>query len=148
MSLKENISNNLKEAMKNHESLNVGVLRMLLSGIHNKEIEKQGKGSNPELTEEEIIEVLRKEAKKRRESVEIYSKAGRTDLSENEAKELLIIEQFLPEGLNEQQVEAIVKKVIDSGVKDFGMVMKAATAEIAGKAEARLVSEIAKKLLG
>ncbi len=102
---------------------------------------------SPDLTEEELIDVLRKEAKKRKEASEIFLKAKRTDLGEKEARELSLIENFLPQAMTEAEIEVIVKGVIDSGTKDFGGIMKAAMGKIGRKAEAGVVSGIVKRLL-
>ncbi len=151
MSLKEKLNTDLKDAMKSGDSFRTGVLRMLSSILHNKEIEKKGKGLKPALSEEEVIEVLAKEAKKRKEAMEISSKAGRADLSEKEAKELEIIKKYLPEQLGEEEVEKIVKAAIEKvgvkDVKDFGKVMAEAMKELKGRADASLVSEMVKKNL-
>lgn len=133
--------------MKTHRQFEVDVLRMVLASVHNREIEKRGKSGESELTEEEIIEVLRKEAKKRKEAMEIYEQAGRGELSNKEKRELAIIESYLPRPLDEAEIEAVVKEVIDSGTKDFGQIMKAVISRVGGRAEARVLSEIVKKLL-
>lgn len=148
MPLKEKITADLKELMKTHRQFEVGTLRMVLSAVHNREIEKQGKSGHPELTEEEVVEVLRKEVKKRREAAEIFTKANRGDLAEKEEKELKAIGVYLPKGLSEEELTAIVQEVINSGAKNFGEVMKGSMAKIGGRAPAGEVSEIAKKLLG
>jgi uncharacterized protein YqeY len=149
--LHQKLTDDLKDAMKSGDSFRTGVLRMLSSTLHNKEIEKKGKGLEPALSEEEVIEVLTKEAKKRKESMEIYSKAGRADLSKKEAKELEIIKIYLPEQLGEEEVEKIVKAAIEKvgakDVKDFGKVIAEAMKELKGKADASLVSGMVKKNL-
>ncbi len=148
MSLKERIAADLKEMMKNHRQFEVETLRMVLSAVHNREIEKQGKSGNPQLTEEEVVEVLRKEVKKRKEAAEIFTKANRGDLAEKEEKELGFLGVYLPKGLSEEELTAIVQEVVNSGAKNLGEVMKGSMAKIAGRAEAGEISEIAKKLLG
>jgi len=149
--LHQKISDNLKEAMKAGQEFEVGVLRMLLSSLHNKEIEKKGKGLEPTLSDDEVIEVLSREAKKRKEAIEAYKKGNRTDLAQKETKELEIIEKYLPEQLSEEEVEKIIiaaiKKIGAVTVKDFGKVMGEAMKELKGKADASLVSEIARKRL-
>jgi len=101
--------------------------------------------------EEEVIEILVKEAKKRKEAAEIYNKGGRNDLAEKEKKELEIVQKYLPEQLSEIEVEKIVKTVVEkSGVKnikEFGRLMGEVMKELKGKADAKLVGEIIKKLL-
>ena len=86
--LKEKISSDLKESLKAGDSFRSGVLRMLISVFQNKEIEKRGSGKPAELTEEEAMEILIREAKKRKEAAEIYLKGGRDDLSQKEIQEI------------------------------------------------------------
>lgn len=153
MSLKQTISDDLKNALKSGDSFKVGILRLLLSALHNKEIEKRGKGEKSELSEEEeeVIEVLMKESKKRKEAIEIYLKGGRQDLADKEAKELEIVKIYLPEQLSEAEVEKITLKAIEKigaeNQKDFGKAMAEAMKELKGKADALKVSEIIKKKL-
>ncbi len=148
MALREKLTEDLKERMRSRSQFEVGVLRMLLSSIHNREIEKQGKTGSPDLSEDEVIDVLRREAKKRKEAMDIYMKANRRDLGEKEGRELEIIKRYLPKEMADAEIEAIVKEVIASGAKDFGGVMKAAMAKIGGEAEASRVAEVVKQLLG
>jgi uncharacterized protein YqeY len=152
MSLKEKLNGDLKEAMKAGQEFEVGVFRFLLSSLHNKEIEKKGKGLEPELSDEEVVEVLIREAKKRKESIEAYSKGNRGDLAEKETKELEIIKNYLPEELSGEEIEKVVKAAIEKTgareVKDFGKVMAEAMRELKGKADASIISEVVKKNLG
>lgn len=151
-SVQEKISNELKEAMKAGDSFKVGVLRMISSSFHNREIEKKGKGGDSILTEEEATEVLSKEAKKRKEAAEIYRQGGRNDLAEKEVSEIEIIKKYLPEQLNEEEVEKAVdlaiKKTGATDMKDLGKVMGEAMKELKGRAEAGAVSGLVKKKLG
>jgi len=126
-------------------------LRMVLSSLHNKEIEKKGKGQEPKLTEEETIEVLMSEAKKRKESIEAYLKGNRSDLADKEKKELEIITIYLPKQLSEEEIKKIVQETIQKigaqSEKDFGKVMGLLMKELKGKADTKLVSQIVKKSL-
>ncbi len=146
MNLLEKINSHIKEAMKGGDSFKVGTLRMVVSAIQNREIEKRAKSPDP-LTEEEIIEVLRREVKKRRESIEIYGNAGRSDLKEKEELELKIIQSYLPAELTEDEVEHIVAEIISGGEKEFGKIMKTVKEQIGGRADGKLVSDIVKKHL-
>jgi uncharacterized protein YqeY len=120
--------------------------------LHNKEIEKKGKGQESILSDEEVIEVLSREAKKRREASEIYSKGNRADLADKEKKELEIIMGFLPTQLSPEEIEKVILAVIEQvkpqGPKDFGRVMAEVMKELRGRAEAGVVSEIVKKKIG
>ena len=152
MSLQEKIADDLKDAMKIGESVKVLTLRLVNSSLHNREIEKKGKGKEPSLTEEEVIEVLTREAKKRRESIEMYLKGNRKDLAKKEEEELKIISGYLPAQLSQEEIEKVVQGVIlRTGAKepkDFGRVMGEAMQELKGKAEGGAVGEIIKNKLG
>ena len=152
MSLQQQINNNLKEALKSGDSFRVGVLRMLNSSLHNREIEKKGKGQEPILNDDDVIEVLGREAKKRKESAEIYTKGNRSDLAEKEKKELEIIRVYLPPEVNAEEIEKIVAEVVaKSETKDiqaFGKIMGEAMKQLKGRADASLVGEMIKQKLG
>jgi hypothetical protein len=140
------IQNDLKTALKEKNELQVSTLRLLLAEIHNRQIEKQA-----ELTEEDIVAVLRKEAKKRQESVEAYEKGGRQELADKESKELLILSKYLPQEMSPQELEKIVKEVIGKvgaqGAGDFGKVMGGVMGKVKGQIDGAKVSEAVKKLL-
>lgn len=145
MNLLEKLQADLKEALKAGEGERTGTLRMVLSSVHNREIEEHAKGSDT-LSESAVLDVLRKEAKKRKEAFDIYAKAGRKDLEDKEGRELKIIQVYLPKEMGEDEIEKIVRKILDSGTKDFGAIMKEAMKEISGRAEAGRVSGVVKRL--
>ncbi len=149
--LQNKITEDLKIAMKAGNSFAVDTLRMLLSSLHNKEIEKKGKGGDSALSDEEVIEVLSKEAKKRKEAAEIFNNAGRQNLAEKEFKELELVKKYLPEQVSAEEIEKIVKAAVEKTgaktVKEFGKVMAEAMKDLKGKADASSVSEAAKKFL-
>jgi len=149
--LYQKIKEDLSKALKSGDTLRISVLRMVLSSLHNKEIEKKGKNQNSELTEEEIIEVLKREAKKRKEAIETYLKGNRNDLADKEKKELEIIIAYLPKQLSEEEIKKIVQEAIQKlgaqSEKDFGKVMGFLMKELKGKADAGLVSQIVKESL-
>jgi len=151
MSLKETLSGDLKEAMKAGKEFETGVFRMIISALHNKEIEKKGKGAEPTLSDDEVLEVLAKEAKKRKEAADVFSGAGRSELAEKELKELDLIKKYLPEQLPAEEVDKIVKAAVEKTgaktIKEFGKVMAEAMKDLKGKADASAVSEAAKKFL-
>ena len=123
MSLKEQIVNDMKEAMKARDSQRVSALRMVNSALKNREIEKR---PDP-LTDDDTIGVLKKLSKQRKDSIEQYQKAGRDDLAEQEQKELIVLEKYLPEQMSEAQITEIVEATINelgaSSMKDMGKVM-------------------------
>ncbi|MBI5079135.1 GatB/YqeY domain-containing protein [Candidatus Wolfebacteria bacterium] len=145
------IKEDLKNALKTGDGFTAGVLRFILSVIHNKEIEKRSGGKEPTLSEEETIGVLMKEVKKRKEAAEIFSKGGREDLASKEIKESEIIQKYLPEQLSEEEIVKIVAAAIErigaKDVKDFGKIMTEAMKEANGRADAKTVSEAVKKQL-
>lgn len=146
--LKEKITSEIKEAMKSGDQKKLGVLRMLTSALNNKKIEKRGKtGAESELTDDEVMEVLQKEAKKRKESIDLFEKGGRADLAQGEKEELAIISVYLPSQMGEAEVRAAVEKIaaVNQGL-DFGPLMKVVMAELKGKADATLVSRFVKEI--
>ena len=124
MSLKERLKADMKEALKSKDKVKLSTIRMINSLIKNAEIEKRG-----ELTDDEIVQLLMKYAKQRREAIEMYEKGGRPDLVEKEKAELAVVESYLPEQLSEEELRQIVTQAIQelgaTSVKDMGAVMKA-----------------------
>jgi uncharacterized protein YqeY len=147
MSISDKIKNDVKESMRAGDSERLLTLRMTLSALHNREIEEHSKGVEA-LDDKASLDVLRKEAKKRKEAAEIYAKAGRKDLEDKELKELKIIQEYLPAEMDDAEIEKIVKKVIAGGAKDIGSAMKESMKDISGRAEAGRVSTVVKRLLG
>lgn len=147
--LKEKIATDIKSAMKNADEKTVGVLRLVASALHNKEIDKKGKGGPEFLTEEEVIQTLMTEAKKCKEAIEIFTKGNRPDLADKEKAELAIIQKYLPAQMNREEVEKLVGAILSKvAVKEIGPAMKEVMKELRGKADSGLVSEIVKANLG
>jgi uncharacterized protein len=149
MLLKEKISQDLKQAMKSGDALKRDTLRMLESMIHNAEIEKKKKEEG--LTDAEVIEILSRAVKQRRDSVEQYEKGGRSDLAEKEKKEIEIISAYLPEQLGEDKIREIVKEVITqtgaSSKADIGRVMGQVMGRLKGQAGGNTVKKIVEEEL-
>lgn len=147
MPLKQQILDDTKTAMKAKEMDRVTTLRFLQSAIKNKEIEIRPQ----ELTDDDVIAVLRKSVKQRQDSIEQYTNAGRTDLADKEKVELAIIEGYLPKQLSSDVIETFVKEAISesgaSSMKDMGNVMKLVMAKTQGAADNKIVSELVKKSL-
>ena len=147
MGLKEKIMQDMKEAMKAKDTAKVSTLRLLISEIKNKEIDKRG-----ELTDDEILAVIQKAVKQRKESIEQYEKAGRNDLVEKEKKELEILEAYLPQPLSEGELEAIIDEAIKeaqaTSVKDMGKVMKIVMPKVRGRADGKIVNQKVREKLG
>lgn len=149
MLLKEQIKNDIKEAMKAKNELGLSVLRMVTVAISSEEINKSKREAG--LNDEEVIEVLSREIKKRRDSASQYEGAGRAELAEKENQEIGIIMKYMPAQMTEEEIEKVVKESIDeSGAKDekdFGAVMKVLSPKIKGKADGKQASEIVKRML-
>ncbi|MEX0661605.1 MAG: GatB/YqeY domain-containing protein [Balneolaceae bacterium] len=150
MGLKENILGELKSAMKNKDAERLQVLRSLKAKILEKEISER-KGGESELSDEQILEVLMKAGKQRKESIDSFEKGGREDLVEKEKAELEIIEEFLPKMMSEDEVRAAVKDQIEtmgaSDMSDMGKVMGVMMGKLKGKAEGSVVSRVVKEEL-
>lgn len=148
--LEEKIRSDLETSMRQKDQLCTETLRMLLSSIHSRLIEKKGQGKT-ELSNEEVLEVIAKEAKKRREAAEIFVSGGRNDLAEKERKELLIVEIYLPAQASDEEIEKVVKKAIGivnpTSQKDFGKVMAEAMKDLKGKADGTRIGNCIKQLL-
>ena len=146
MSLADKISEDLKEAMKRRDERRVSCLRMLKSSLKNKQVEKGDK-----LNDDEIRSVIASLIRKGQEAVIEFQRGGRADLSGKEEEEIKILYQYLPEQLESDEIERILRETISElsagGLKDLGRVMKAAMARMAGRAQGKEVNEIAKKLL-
>ncbi len=144
--LKEKISSDLKVAQKNRDELQVSVLRMLLSDIHNREIA----GKKPAV-DEDVLAVLNSTVKKHKDAVTQFQQGNRPDLVDREQKELLVLEGYLPQALPEGEVREMVRQAMaeltESSNREFGQVMKAAMAKLKGRASGGMVSEIVKEEL-
>ena len=146
MSLKEQLTADMKEAMKNKEKDRLAVIRMVRGAIRQQEIDGQ-----KELGEEDVIAVISKEVKMRRDSIEDFKKGGRDDLVAAAEAEIAILMEYLPQQLSEDEVRNLVKEAIAaSGAaspKDMGKVMKELMPKVKGRADGKLVNEIVKELL-
>ncbi|HLR05374.1 MAG TPA: GatB/YqeY domain-containing protein [Pyrinomonadaceae bacterium] len=147
MTLSEQIIADLTAAMKAKDAARTSTLRMLKAAIVNRQIEKGG-----ELDEEELMKLLRSQAKQRRDSVEQFEKGGRQDLADKELAEIAVIEAYLPQAASQEQIDkAVAAAIAETGatsMKEMGAVMKAVMPRLAGKnADGRAVSETVKKKL-
>lgn len=147
--LKQQLQEELKKSMLAKDAEKTSVLRMLLSAINYYEIEK---GAGYEATKEDIMNVLQREVKMRRDSIDQFLKAGREDLVAKETKELAILEAYLPEQMSEEDIRMLVKEaILETGAKtpqDMGKIMGFLMPKTKGKADGSLVSRIVKEALG
>jgi uncharacterized protein YqeY len=148
MGLKEKLQSDLTDAIRSKDGVKSGTIRMLLASITNEEV--AGKAAKV-LTDAEVITVLSREAKKRREAVEAYTQAKRDDLANKEKAEAAVIALYLPEQLSEADIKKLINEAIAetnaSGPGGMGLVMKALQPKIAGKADGGLVSSMVKAAL-
>lgn len=150
MSLKAQIQDQMKTAMKAKDQAALRALRALKAAILVIET-SEGREAGP-LTDKEEMQMLLKQAKQRRDSIEQYRKAGRDDLAVTEEEELEIINRFLPQQLTPEELEVEVRKLIDAvgatSMKDMGKVMGMATKQLAGRADGKAISALVKQILG
>ena len=148
MGLKERLQGDLTEAIRSRDELRSGTIRMVLTAITNEEV--SGKSARV-LTDAEIITVLSREAKKRREAADAFKDAGRADRAEQETNEGRVITEYLPEQLTEDDVKKIIADAIAetgaTGPAGMGVVMKAIQPKVAGKADGGTVSSLVKAAL-
>ncbi len=146
----DRINADFTQAMKAGDKVKLETLRSLRAALKDKEIALRGQGKK--LSDEEILASITSAAKKRRESIDEFTKAGRTERAEEERKELKIIEEYLPEQLSPEEIETKVRAVIEQtgaeSMKDMGKVMASVMPELKGRADGKEVQNIVKKLLG
>lgn len=144
--LKEQVTQDIKEAMKSGDSFRLGVLRMLSAAFGNAEIAARGKA---DMQEADYQQVVKKEVKKRTESAEMYVTAGRTESAETEKKEIEILSAYLPEEMSEDEVKAIVEAVIsEKGIDNLGMIIAEVRTRTDGRADGGLVAKLVKERIG
>jgi len=146
MSLKEKLLSNMKEAMKSKDSVKLGTVRGVISAVKNQEIDLK-----KELSEEEILTIVSREVKKRKEAAVLYEKGNRPELKDKEIQEMKILQTYLPEQVSEKDLRRRIQEVIDEtgaeGMKDFGKIMKTLVPEFKGKADNSLIKELANEYL-
>ena len=148
MGLKEKLQSDLTDAIRSQDAVKSGTIRMLLAAITNEEV--AGKSAKV-LSDAEVITVLSREAKKRREAVEAYTNAKRDDLANKEKEEAAVIALYLPEQLSEADIKKLIADAIAetsaAGPAGMGLVMKVLQPKIAGKADGGVVSSLVKAAL-
>ena len=148
MALKEKLQNDLTAAMRARDEVRSATIRMILTAVKNEEV--SGKAAR-ELNDQEVITVLSREAKKRREAAEAFEQAGAADRAANEKAEGAIIAEYLPAQLSESEIKdlisAAIKETGAAGPQQMGLVMKSIQPKIAGRADGGLVSSLVKAAL-
>ena len=146
MSLKARIQDDVKNAMRAHERDQLAALRLVTAAIKQKEVDER-----IELSDEQVLAVLDKMVKQRRESLEQYEKADREDLAEKERFELGLIQTYLPEPLGADELSALIRNTIAevgaSSIRDMGQVMSALRGQVQGRADMKAVSQAVKDQL-
>jgi uncharacterized protein YqeY len=149
VALYDRIQSEMVNARMQRDDVELGTLSLLKSEL--VRASKEGSSSGG-IDDELVIRVARKEVKKREEAIEVYRKAGRDDSARREEAEMDVLRRFLPAAMSEQEIEAEVRAVIaevkPDGPKGFGLVMKAATTRLAGRADGNQVAAVARRLLG
>ena len=147
MEIREKLMSDMKEAMRAKDSVRLDAIRFLQSAIKYKEVEVRPNA----ITNDDVLGVIKKLVKQRKESIEQFSAANRQDLVDKEALELKVLEAYLPAQMSSEQIAAIVAEVIQKtgakAIKEMGMVMKELMAKTAGAADNKTVSEIIKQKL-
>jgi len=147
MSIKEELTQSLKDGMRSKNETQKRTVRMALAAVKNVEIDQQ-----TELDDDAIVAILQKEVKMRRETIEGAEQAGRDDLIAEAEAEIAVLEGFLPKGLSTEELEAIIAEAIAevgaTSMREMGQVMQAVMPKVRGRADGKEVNQIVRKLLG
>ncbi|KRF28102.1 GatB/YqeY domain-containing protein [Paenibacillus alginolyticus] len=147
MSLSDRLNEDMKQAMKSQDKFKLSVIRMVRSTIKNSEIDLKRA-----LDDNEVLDVLTREIKQRKDSLQEFTKAGRDDLAESLKAELVILAEYMPQQLSEEEVKAIVQQTIQqigaSSKADMGKVMTALMPQVKGRADGKLINQLVQQLLG
>ncbi len=149
MTLQQRVDSDLKEAMRAKDPTKLGVLRMLKSALKYATIAKSG--AEAELSDAEAVQVIRKQAKQRQDSIESFEKGGRAELADKEKQELAILNTYLPQGMSPDELAKVVRETIAelgaTSKAQMGAVMKALQAKVGGRADGKTLStEVARQL--
>ena len=145
------LSDALKDAMRAKEACAVSTLRLILAALKDRDIAARGKGNSEGVSAAEILDLLQKMVRQRRESIELFEKGDRQDLADKEAEEIKVIQRFLPKQLDSEQVRGAVQEIIEelgaATIKDMGRVMAALKERYAGRMEFGKASALVKERL-
>ena len=147
MTLKDQLTDDLKEAMKNKEQVRKSVVTLIRAGIKQCEVDNR-----QELTDEDIISLISKQLKQRKDALVDFEKANRTDLIEQTNQEIAILENYLPEQLDDVELKEIITKVVEevgaTSMKDMGKVMAKTISLVQGRADGKRINAMVKQILG
>ena len=135
------------QALKSGDRVRVETLRFLLSAIRNSAIAKYGNKGQEAMTDEDVLEVIKKQVKTHRESIEAFASAGRQELANTEKAQLAILESYLPKQVSDEDIKKILEPVVASGEKNFGLLRGQAIKAVKGQADGGRVSAILKQML-
>lgn len=145
--LAEQVQKDLREAIKSRDKNRISALRMLTAELRNKEIARK-----ESLTEDVVLQVIQQQVDKHQDSINQFSRAGRTDLAEKEREQMNVLQEYLPEPLSKEEVEDMVSESIEdldaTGLKDLGRVMGSVMPKVRGRFDGSEVNKIARELLG
>lgn len=145
------LSDALKDAMRAKEALAVSTLRLILAALKDRDIAARGKGNSEGISDADILDLLQKMVRQRRESIELFEKGDRQDLADKEAEEIVVIQRFLPKQMDPDQIQGAVQDVIEelgaATIKDMGRVMAALKERYAGRMEFSKASALVKERL-
>lgn len=139
----EQIKLSLTRALKEKDEPAISALRFLLSDLHNEEIARQ-----QELSDDEVVTVVKRQVKKHQESIEAFRNGGRADLVQKEEREKAILESFLPAQMGEEEIRAVVKEIVGTDLGDFGQVMGQVMGKLKGQADGAVAARIVREELG
>lgn len=146
--LREQITETMKNAMRAKDAIPLATLRLILAAMKDRDIAARSKGNNDGITEDEILSMLQSMIKQRRDSIDMYEKGGRPELADREAQEILVIENFLPTQMGEDEVKTVVDDLMTEldakSMKDMGRVMAALKERYAGSMDFGKASGVVK----
>ncbi len=145
--LVDELKHSVITALKQRDTRRVETLRFLLAAVQNTAIAKYGSDADTKLTDQDVLGVIKAQAKTHRESIDAFQKAGREKLATKEKEELAILATYLPKELSDEELQNILKPLAASGEKNFGLLMGSAMKLVAGQADGGRVSSILKQLL-
>jgi len=145
--LLDSIKKDMIESLKKGNSVRVGTLRFLIAAIRNAAIAKYGAAGESAVTDPDVLDAIKKQVKQHKESVDAFTKAGRSELAAKEQGELDILVGFLPKEMSDEELKQILMPVAATGEKNFGLLMRSAMAAVDGKADGGRVSAILRSLI-
>ena len=141
------LQSDLNASLKAGKSVRVATIRLLISAVRNAAIDTYGAQWETKLTDADVIDVVKKQVKTHKESIEAFGKAGRSELVAKEQGELTVLEEFAPKEMSDEELKKLLAPVVASGEQNFGLLMKNAMGELKGKADGGRVSAILKQMM-